>query len=178
MRCFIGIPIPEGIRRSIMNYVGRIQSTLSGVKWVKEENLHITLRFLGGVDEAKIESIKKVVEETSRNFSVFSCQLTGTGYFPSPRRAKVIWIGVKEGGEELSRISRDLENRIIKLGFNKEKPFHPHLTIGRIKGVRTLNIPDYRNGTFTVHEVVLYQSTLTPQGPIYDGLFKAELKKG
>ncbi|HIE05502.1 MAG TPA: RNA 2',3'-cyclic phosphodiesterase [bacterium (Candidatus Stahlbacteria)] len=172
MRCFIATPIPDGVRKSISNYINRVRNSLSGIRWVKEDNIHITIRFLGEINEETVEKTKELIRLKGRVFKPFNCEIGGIGYFPSARRAKVIWVGIKEGADELRRVFSELEEEIIGLGFKKEKPFHPHLTIGRAKGPRPLNLPDIEGHIFQVREIILYRSTLTPSGPIYEPLIR------
>lgn len=175
MRCFIAVPIPDGVKKSIFNYLNRIKGTQSGIRWVKEKNIHITLRFLGETKEDIIDEIEEIIKNASKGCASFNIELVGTGYFPSARRAKVIWIGIEDGKEELLKIFEELECRIVNLGFKKERPFHPHLTIGRVKGPRPLNLPDFEKHLFTAKEITLYKSTLTPSGPIYEPLIRSPL---
>ncbi|RKX70865.1 RNA 2',3'-cyclic phosphodiesterase [candidate division WOR-3 bacterium] len=175
MRSFIAIPIPEGVRRSVSSYIHKVRSQLSGVKWVREENLHITLRFLGEIDEKLKEEVEAIIQEKSQPFKPFLCRLEGIGYFPSHRRARVIWIGIEEGGQELIRIFEALEPELNRLGFKREKPFHPHLTIGRVKSPRPLDLPRFERESFTANRIVLYKSTLTPEGPIYEPIRSVKL---
>jgi len=141
------------------------------VKWVKKENLHITLKFLGKTD--KQIAIEAKIKEAVKPFPPFKVSLKGIGAFPSSKRAKILWVGVKEGAKDLTDLFVALEKKIHELGFEKEaRKFTPHITFARVKdGKYSLseNI-DFSFDSFPVNEVALFKSTLTPKGAIYESL--------
>jgi 2'-5' RNA ligase len=145
--------------------------TPSYVRWVNKENLHITLKFLGQTDK-KI-TIETKIKEAVRQFSPFKVSLKGIGAFPSPKRAKILWVGVKEGTTHLTDLFVALEKKIHELGFEQEmRKFTPHITFARVKNGKyslSENI-DFSFDSFPVNEVALFKSILTPKGPIYEML--------
>jgi len=175
MRTFIAIEIPENIRNSIHKDVEAFKASRLPVRWVARSNLHITLRFLGEITDDVRKRMSSVLEGVAARQKPFQMALKDFGCFPNPRRARVLWIGVDEGSEELSVIARNIEEALVESGFPREGRFHAHLTIGRIK--KPCSIDDILNkellsGSFEVNTLILFKSTLTPQGSIYEALEK------
>ncbi|MCX7995439.1 MAG: RNA 2',3'-cyclic phosphodiesterase [candidate division WOR-3 bacterium] len=174
MRTFIAVEIPEKYRRVIWKLIEEHKDKNLPVKWVEFENLHITLKFIGEIDEKKLDSIFSVLSEVSNKTKRFSISLKNIGCFPGIRNPRVLWIGIGEGAEELIRLALEIENSLVRLGIKKEeKKFHPHLTIGRVKTF--CNVENFLNQSiqtdkFEINEFVLFKSTLTPSGPIYGRL--------
>ena len=174
MRTFLAVEVPQKERRIISDFVLGAAKHELPVKWVKFENMHITLKFLGEIDEKKKTEITPVIKDICQRNSPFTVKMEGLGCFPNPRSPRVIWLGVTQGGEELCAIADALEKELARFGFKEEKRFHPHLTIGRIK--KRCRVDDILAGNvctdpFGVTSVVLFKSTLKPEGPIYDQLF-------
>jgi len=151
--------------------------TPPSVKWVKKENLHITLKFLGETD--KMPAIEGKIKEIEGEFSPFKVSLKGVGAFPSQKRAKILWVGVEEGVKHLTELFSTVENKVHDLGFEKEiRKFTPHITFARIKNGK-YSLPentDFSFDSFSVNEVTLFKSTLTPKGPIYEIVSEAPLR--
>jgi 2'-5' RNA ligase len=153
--------------------------TPSYVKWVKKENLHITLKFFGETEK------NNLIEEKMRNLeneiSAFDISLKGVGAFPDLKKAKILWVGVEKGKGSLSQLFSITENEVAALGFEREKRnFHPHITFARVKKGKyslTRDI-DFSFGPFWVEEISLFKSTLTPNGPIYEILSEIPLRRG
>ncbi len=142
--------------------------TPSSVKWVKKENLHITLKFFGETD--KKTAIEDKMKEIEEEFSSFSVSLKKIGAFPSSKKAKILWVGIEEGRDKLIGLFSTIENKVSDLGFEKEqRKFTPHITFARVKkGKYSLPDPiEFSFDSFPVNEVALFKSTLTPKGPIY-----------
>ncbi len=182
MRLFIAVDVEEP---SIVSRVAMVKSTIQSlnvpVKLVEDENLHITLLFIGEVSEYAAESIKEALSTLS--FRSFKIKLKGIGAFPSPGRPRVVWVGVDEGEEELVKLHREVLSRVRKAGIQVSKQeFKPHLTIGRVKGTRNITaltkmLMEYSEEEFgyqVVNEVRLKQSILTPKGPIYKTLYSVK----
>lgn len=171
MRLFTGIELPESTRNSISEITKKIKSS-ARIKWVEKENLHITLKFFGEV--ANHKELIAALNKASDDFKPFDISLEGVGAFPSPERVRVIWVGIKSGYNKIQRIFERIEEETEKIGFEKEKrEFTPHITIGRVKKGK-FKLPDitYNYPPFKVKNVILYKSTLTPEGPIYEVIEK------
>jgi len=173
MRTFLAVEIPENIRKVIHDFIQIEAKKELPIKWVAFENLHITLKFLGEIDDKMKAEITPAIAEISQKHNPFGVQFAGLGCFPNPRNPRIVWVGVKQGGEELCAIAADLENELARFGFKEEKRFHPHLTIGRVRQFCKVDdilakkvLPD----VFRVDSVVLFKSTLRPDGPTYEKL--------
>jgi len=141
------------------------------MKWVEEKNLHVTLRFLGEVEEARIHLVTGAARETASGLEGFRTELGSLGAFPNLRRAHVFWWGLSEGAEESMSLFDRLEERLVAQGIEAEKRrYHPHLTLARLRYPAPLPLESFSPPSglyFTASSFTLYQSTLTPQGPTY-----------
>ncbi len=180
-RGFIAVEIPAA--PSIINLEQAISKTGADVKLVEPENIHLTLRFLGDTEESQIDAIEEIIKESVKGITPFSLTLRGTGVFPNEKYLKVLWIGIIDA-EPLVRIARSIEEKLVPLGFAKEKrEFSAHLTIGRVRTARNkdqlLNvIHEFKDEEFLtqqVTKVTLKKSELTPKGPIYTNLREIHL---
>ncbi len=178
LRTFVAVDIEDEIVRSrIVDIQSEISSSSAKIKLVEPENLHITLKFLGEVDEARIPVIVNSLEEALKGSKGFKIRLERVGAFPRVSRPNVIWVGVSDGREPLIKLANLVEDALKRIGFPKEKrPFEPHLTIARVK-YRSSDLPSLIMkveetivGEVEVREVRLKKSTLTPKGPIYETL--------
>jgi 2'-5' RNA ligase len=183
MRLFIASPLTEKIEEFLAEIILNLKEKRGRVKWVNPKNIHLTLKFLGDTDEKLLGSIKNAIEETTSRHKKIESTINKIGVFPNLNSPRVIWAGLSEGIEALKSLARDTENGMVKLGFEKEKrPFKSHLTLGRVKeasGPHDL-CEAIKNYKLTPQEmffdrIILFKSTLTPSGPIYDRLFEANL---
>jgi len=185
MRLFIALPLPKEIEEALGKIVFVLKQKSGRVKWVAPKNTHLTVKFLGEVDAGKVESVKTAVRNTAGKFKPVNCSLETLGGFPNLARPRVIWAGLAGDIEILENIVNDIEEEAFKLGFlREEKCFKPHLTLGRIResyGLDELTnyIKSYHMEPlpFQMSTLVLFKSTLTPAGPIYDRLLEADLGK-
>jgi len=145
-------------------------------KWTQPQNLHITLQFVGEVDRDTLFELVKTAQEVANSFRPFKITYKGLGVFPHLRRPRILWVGVDYGAGILKRLARTVEiaNKRLKGIRPDTKPFHPHVTICRMKRVdeRKLKffLRKYQNFVFgeeVVNRVAVIKSTLTPEGPIY-----------
>lgn len=183
MRLFIASPLTEKIEETLTELIFDLKQKGGRIKWVNPKNIHLTLKFLGDTDEKLVEPIKKAIEETALRHNKIESTINSVGVFPNLNRPRVIWAGLSEGFEELKSLARDTENEMARLGFEKERrPFKSHLTLGRVKdgsGLQELTgaIKNYEfmPQKMTFDRIILFKSTLTRSGPIYDRLFEAGL---
>jgi 2'-5' RNA ligase len=178
MRTFLAVEASENARRAIHDFTQQESKKGLPIKWVGFDKLHITLKFLGEIDEKKRTEISPVIETICRKNAPFVVEMAGVGCFPDPRNPRVLWVGVKQGGKELCAIATELEKELAPFGFKEEKRFHPHLTIGRVK--KRCSVEDILTRTisaepYEVSSLVLFRSTLRPDGPIYDELSRFKL---
>lgn len=175
MRTFLAIEVPECLKKKIDQLIIQEKNNELPIKWTKYENLHITLKFLGEIDETMKQKIIPVLEKISKNFSPFKIGLSDIGCFPHPGNPRVLWIGVKQGASILTDIAGEIDKALYALGFIKDKRFHGHLTIGRTKKhcrIDHILTREFTSEEFTVDSVTLFRSSLTPQGPQYEILNK------
>jgi 2'-5' RNA ligase len=180
MRTFIAVEIPKEAQQSINKYIISLKDSLRDLKWVAPDNLHLTLKFLGEVQESDIKKLSGSIQKTVSGSKQFSIVLSHTGFFPPGKHPRVIWIGADGGADNLLELFQELEHYLEDAGFDREeKTFSPHLTIGRVKRDKKILIPDtlpeFVPVEFVVKSVVLFKSTLTSQGPVYEKLFEGEL---
>jgi len=184
IRSFISIELPEGIRRSIADLIAELRKTGAGVAWVPAEKVHLTLKFLGNTDASMIPAMKEQFSKKLSHYNVFCIKIVGVGCFPSERRPRVLWVGV-ENSDDLRRIRKDLDTEVAGFGFASEnRPFSPHLTIGRVrsqKGIAEMlkRISEFRTADFGVVEVKgihIMKSELKPAGAEHTSI--AELPIG
>lgn len=172
MRTFVAVEITDG---TVLDSIKKVQTDLKiSAKPVEVHNMHFTLMFLGEITE---EMAKKVQAQLDTiQFSSFDIGFVGVGAFPKPKFARVIWIGLDQGGEKLVQLAKIVEEKLVPLGFKSDKPFKPHATIFRIKnktGDITDQISKYTTtkfGTQKVSYIKFKQSVLTPSGPIYSDI--------
>jgi 2'-5' RNA ligase len=189
MRAFIAVTLPPEVRRLLDELQKKLQNAVPGapVKWVETENLHLTLAFLGDIDEARAPEILAAMQRARAGTRPFSVTVTGLGVFPNPRRPRIVWAGLGGGIAALGNLQRTLAAELEQLGFSKDdKPFRPHLTLGRVRdsasaveagalGGAVTGLAPGREQAFRVAELHLIRSRLTPAGPIYTEIGAARL---
>jgi 2'-5' RNA ligase len=185
IRSFLAIELPKPILRKIEEVQGDLRLTHADVRWVSPEKIHLTLKFFGNIEESRIDSIFKSIEEPVQNTLRFSVKVQGIGAFPHLKNPRVIWMGLVNGREVLTSLQKQIETQLEKIGFQPEdRPFQPHLTLGRMKSSRGKEElvgrmekhKEEEFGDFQVGRLVLFKSDLRPTGPIYTPL--RELKLG
>ena len=173
MRLFIALKTDLN-KKFVFSAQKSLMRRFSGVKWVETENIHLTLKFLGEVKQENVKQISDVLREVSRSFVPFSFSYEGINGFPSKKNARVIFISVVNA-ENIVNLMIKLDDGLKGLGFNKEKTYIPHLTLGRVRG-RGVNLEsikdlDFNGVSVSASGISLIKSTLTPKGPIYDEIF-------
>jgi 2'-5' RNA ligase len=178
IRAFVAVAIGPEVVRRIAEAQSEMKARLGGVRWVASENFHFTIKFLGPVQEQKIEGIASALREAVSSVPSFVIAAGGIGIFPDIRRPRVIWVGLD--GKNLERLVRAVESVLEPLGFAPEsRPFQPHLTLGRWSRQETRGevlrkeIERWTHtafGEFPVENVVLFQSVLNPRGAVYTAL--------
>jgi len=181
MRAFLGIPISDALKPKIVI----IQDSFYNfdIKFVEKENLHFNLKFFREIDNEKLEILKKTIEDICKQFEPFEIKISGVGAFPSKNYVRVIWIGVKDGFQTLTALAETIETALESLGFEKDEKFTPHLTLGRVRSGRNKNellvllrkLEDIEVGTMKIDKVILFQSKLSPNGPIYEEVFNIKI---
>jgi 2'-5' RNA ligase len=184
VRTFIAIELPEEIKAAIAALQAELRRARAEVSWTKPENLHLTLKFLGEIEEQRIGQIESACIETAAAAAPFTLSLTGAGVFPHASRPRVLWVGLAGEVEKVKLLQSDLDERLARAGFEREaRAFQPHLTAGRIKSPKgapalVSRAQAYRLPalSFTVREVVVMRSQLHPAGARYTPLARAKFK--
>ncbi|MFH1354790.1 MAG: RNA 2',3'-cyclic phosphodiesterase [Candidatus Omnitrophota bacterium] len=187
MRTFIAIELPKEIKQELTKIQEQLKASEADVKWVNPENIHLTLKFLGEIDEIKLKRINQIIQEVAKDRNGFRTNLSTLGVFPRVQSPRVIWVGIDKGDQEIKKLAEDLEEKIAGIGIAKEKRnFSTHITIGRVRTphrreqlIQDLNkLSNVFSGRYLgweVTKVTLFKSTLTPKGPLYEALQEASL---
>lgn len=182
IRAFLAIDLDDDLKPKINKIIREFKQIDANIKYVDLENLHFTLKFFGDIDTEGIDLISSKIENVIKDFDSFDIKIKGCGAFPNKNRIKVIWVGLDED-EILKDLHDKLDKEFNSIGFDLDKKFSSHLTIGRMKSAKgkdkvkktleTFNTIDI--GTMEVNTITLKKSTLTPSGPIYEDLIQFRL---
>jgi 2'-5' RNA ligase len=192
IRSFVAVHVDAATRAALAAAASELATVAPGLRWVKPELFHFTLRFLGDVDEAAVPDLLAAIRESATASSVraFGIEVAGLGAFPGPARPRVVWAGVRRGADELTAIASQLAPRLARLGLPREEHrFTPHLTLARARqpldrraadtlASRLAASADRVFGTVVIGEVHLMKSELSPSGPTYSSLGTVPLPDG
>jgi 2'-5' RNA ligase len=184
IRSFIAIELPS----AVADLLGKMQQDLraTGLRaaWVKPQNIHLTLKFLGDIKTGGIDAVASAMKAAAEDCAPFTLGASGIGFFPGIKRPRVIWVGVGGQIQPLFALQRNLEDCLAAAGFPKDnRSFKGHLTLGRFRQdpdpaavARILqSYSDFDREEFSVHRIVLFKSELAPSGAVYSQLLQAEL---
>ncbi len=174
IRAFIALPLPPDIQIEIASTQAELKDSLADVKWDTRDKFHITLKFLGDTDPAKIPLITNELRQSLGGFSAFELTFLTLGAFPNSERPRVLWVGAKET-EQVPQLQRIVERVCESFGFAKEdRAFHAHVTLGRVKGSRNLDrltaklkSITFKPLTARCSEIHFMRSELRPSGSVY-----------
>jgi len=182
IRCFIALDITNQLKMHIADIQSNISTKIKGIRFVKPDNIHITIKFLG---EKSSKSIKLIIE-TLNHLDIpkdpITIHIDKLGVFPNNRNPRIIWLGFRRNGV-IEGLYSSIDNKLALLGMRKEnRPLNPHLTLGRLKSLNNGNliieslIHDLKIEPFEeiVRSLTLYKSTLSSDGPHYEALLKRE----
>lgn len=182
VRAFLAIDLDDDLKPKINKIIRQFKEIDTKIKYVELQNLHLTLKFFGDIDTNGLDVLENAIADVVSEFDSFKIKITGCGAFPNKNHIKVIWVGIDDDA-----VIKDLHDRLDKefarLGFDKDRKFSTHLTIGRMKSAKNKNkvkevIEEFENfeiGEMEVSEISLKKSTLTPAGPIYEDISIFEL---
>jgi 2'-5' RNA ligase len=191
LRLFVALEPPDLVQRRL----GALQSELkraagrhsAEVKWVPPENIHLTLQFLGAVPEERVGDVERALAEAAAAAAALALEVRGAGGFPNARRPRVLWAGITGDLALLGALAAELGRRLAPLGFPpEERAFSAHLTLGRARDPHGLpglaaalsSVSTGPGAPWRAHEVVLFQSHLSPAGPRYEALARVPLGAG
>ena len=175
-RAFIAIDLPESVRSFLSEAQEALKSYRFGVKWVRPQNIHLTLKFLGDTATADTDKIAEAMTLAAMNCPIVSLTAKGIGVFPNVRRPRVIWAGLNGQVQTLANLQQTLNAHLANLGFATDtRAFKSHLTLGRVKGKIALdkmiaaidNLKEFESESFETREVILFKSELRPSGAVY-----------
>jgi 2'-5' RNA ligase len=184
-RTFIAVDTGKAIRDRLVSLQERLAQSGAPVKWVEAENLHVTLLFLGEVDQREVPAVCHAVADVCKDRPPFTLAVEGVSCFGNPRRPRTLWVGVGVGTEDLCALHDALEPPLLDLGcYRREaRKFTPHITIGRVTSERPSDAlaaalakhARWQAGEVPVREILVLSSELTHDGPIYTVLSRAKL---
>lgn len=176
IRTFIAIPLADDVAHAAVNIVRKLRQPEDGIRWVPTDNLHLTLKFLGEVDNTEVPRVCNVVHDVCSQFEPFELIFKGVGGLPDLERTRVVCTHAEDPTESLTQIVNQLELDYAELGFKQEpRDYTPHLTLGRAKGrrakpefIETLrNLDGSELGPMLVDTVCVFASFLEKGGPVY-----------
>ena len=187
MRLFVDIHLPVEVKAAIENTFAPVSRRRPrGLRFVKPDNIHLTLKFLGDTDDGLIPGLTDGLSEVAAGHNPFSLALSGAGAFPNLKRPRVFWVGVGGDIERIIALAEDVDGTCDELDFPREKrAYSPHLTVARVKDnkglsdmtelITGLEKSDFGVDPFEVTSFSLVQSTLTPRGAIYEDVERFKL---
>ena len=177
IRTFIAIKLSEDVIEQIAKLQHELKSaTKEKIKWVNPKNMHVTLKFIGEIAKDRLEQVFEATEYGCRGIIPFDLSMDGLGVFPNFRRPRVIWIGIAQGKDSLSKLAENIDENLSKFGFPKEdRKFKAHLTLARLKFkpknlIEVISEKQFTSSSILVDEVHIIKSDLKPTGPIYTTL--------
>lgn len=188
MRTFIAIELPQALKDALSEIQNKLKTTLPKISWVKPQNLHLTLKFIGEISPKQLNNIKQMITEIATATADFKIKLETLGVFPNIRSARIIWIGNNQLPLPLKNLVDQIETKIAELGKPKEdRPFLAHVTVGRIKTHINPSILEdeinkinnkigSKNWEFDAGRITLFESVLGKLGPTYTALKEANFR--
>lgn len=187
LRVFVAVPLAPPLRAAVAGLQQSLRARGGRLRWVEPGNLHVTLRFLGSLPEARVDDVAGALEEASRQVGPFLLELGSCGRFPGGGAPRVLWVGITGGVQELTTLAGRLEEGLRKRGFAPEdRGFRPHVTVARVReGDRPPGLDLWLQecagrpvGSMRVEAVHVMASQLRPQGPLYRSLRVVPLSGG
>lgn len=183
MRTFIAVEVPDSAKDRIAQLINHLKTTGTDIKWVEPGNIHVTLKFLGNIETDRPAVIRDGLSAALDSADAFDLNLGRIGAFPDMNRPRVFWVSIEEGRSELIAMQQRIESELHARGFvREERPFSPHLTIGRVRSPRGMSkltdlVRDmtFETDPFTVKRAAVVKSDLKPDGPLYTVIDHVEL---
>ena len=187
IRCFVAIELQASIHKKLERVQTMLRRELgqeTGIKWVKPEQTHLTLKFLADIDDLAVPDICKALDRAVEGIEPFELVFGGLGSFPLGKPARVMWVGITDGVEPLARLQQAVGEQLAEIGFAPERRgFNGHLTLGRVRqvkvGHRVREVVEKTElndvGAQQVTEIKVFQSELTRSGPLYTVLYHVTL---
>ncbi len=189
IRAFIAVELPEDVKAELAKLIERLRrSGARGLRLVRVEGIHLTLKFLGNVPQARVEPITDALRHAAERHSPFKARLGDVGVFPDRRNPRVLWVGLQGDLEPLKALQGDVEEALARMGFARESlAFSPHLTLARLQdgasptdrrtAAEALFLAEFKTGLeINVESANLIRSILKPGGAVYETLASVPLK--
>lgn len=186
IRTFVAVLIAEDLKANIAKVQEQVKKLAPDVKWVTPENFHVTIKFLGNVREDALSQVFSAVNEAAEKLAPFEMSFSGLGVFPNAAKARVVWVGIDQGCDELRRLADVVDKNLARLGYPKEdRAFKAHVTIGRVKEGKRLPGDVARSfeeidagdlGSQRVESIAVMQSELLREGPVYSPMSESKLQ--
>ena len=185
MRAFIAIPIPDSCREVLSQMQQYLKKSGAEVRWTAISSIHLTLKFLGETDPETVSELARALRDVAHPAQALDLQLSGLGCFPNQKKPRIVWCGIRGDIEQLEILQETVERTCMGFGFESEiRPFRPHLTLGRVRGKKNLQmlVDGFMKGTdlecgFSANHFSIYKSVLNPQGAVYTIVQTIELKQ-
>ena len=186
IRAFIAFELPADVLSALKEIQQHLDNYRFRVKWLRPENIHLTLKFLGETESDRINVITDSIFEAASGYDPLVLAAKGLGVFPGIKRPRVIWSGLVGQIELLRDLQQKLDDRLAEAGFSREKrPFRGHLTLGRFKGRVSLGeisqalqeFNHFETTAFSASHLVLFQSELRPEGAVYTKLKSVAVRR-
>ena len=175
IRTFIAIDTPETVTKVALSLQSSVKVNPKAVRWVRKENIHITLRYIGPTAPGEVDKINRLLSEIVGQNSDLSLNVSGTGCFPKKKRPRILWLGVDGEVAELKLLVEMINSEMVQLGYpQEERNYSPHISIGRIRYPQkvTPDVTDFLSAEYepiswNIPKIIFYQSELLPSGAIY-----------
>lgn len=182
IRAFLAVDLDDDLKPRINKIIKEFKQIDTKIKYVELANLHLTLKFFGDIDTNGLKLLEDAIANVVSDFEPFNIKISGCGAFPNSNHIKVIWVGI-EDDSILKDLHDKMDKEFARIGFDKDRKFSTHLTIGRMKSAKNKDkvkstIEEFGNveiGEMEVSQISLKKSTLTPRGPIYEDISIFEL---
>ena len=177
IRTFIALPIPDNLKESLRSAISQLKRINSGLRWVRPESIHLTVKFLGNIEQDLVEPISQQLDSVAGSCPELELGLSGVGVFPGQRRPRVIWAGLGGDIMPLSQLASAIDRMCAGFGIKVEKrPFNAHLTLGRLKVPSMVDLDiNLIEEWYRAEEVIFYKSELLPTGARYTILHSSRL---
>ena len=177
IRAFIAVEIDEPNKQKICGLISGLKKSEADAKWITEDQMHLTLKFLGNTDKSEIQKISDALSDIADNFNSFKINFSEIGAFPNMNRPAVIWLGIDKGAGILKMLNEKIETALEKIGFRQEnREFKPHLTLARIRSpkntpnlIKLIKETSFNSGDndSRINKLALFQSALNPKGAVH-----------
>lgn len=177
IRSFLAFELPLEIKNTVARVSGELRQSSLNARWVKVDNIHLTVVFMGNIETEDIPAIARGVQEVCQTFGPFDLSLKGIGCFPSRRNPRVLWLGLDGDLEPMSEFRDALQEHLTGFGIKEEKrKFKPHLTLGRFRKPKRMDFKedqllskyeDLSSSVYSLKELILFKSDLKPTGAVY-----------